>query len=308
MKPARWLAALAAGGLLAASLAAVAAELIEATRAESAPEAWLGREGFAPRRALSGPAAALAWGEIEPGLVVILGQLPLLAADEAALLDFAKRGGDVWVFSHAPRAMLPSIAPETLEGPLHGWDGGDVEVRYGSTVLRLPGLLAFDVDRRDMTIVTSEDTFRDTNLNGRLDVGEPAGAFGVGLARSHGDGRVVFIASADPERAFGELASPLARALEARGPSILLEGDATTLRETAPRVTLASAALPSQDLAAAILVVILAGGLVLASLRTDPEAMAALHDETLDGIAEAMKRRNDDRIRVWIDRLEEARR
>jgi hypothetical protein len=195
------IAALAAVCMLAAYVLAV-----YVAAAGAAPDAWedsATRVGVAVHRDVAGPSDALASGT--PDTLVLVSPPPLLAAERAELDAFVQGGGTLWLIGLHPENALPPADAATirvLPGAIYSADGGPATLRLtqATEAVQRAGAHAIlaDAPGTQPLVVADASDVRDVNGNGKLDPGEPTGAFVVALDVPRGQGHVVVVAVEPP--------------------------------------------------------------------------------------------------------------
>jgi hypothetical protein len=191
-------------GLLAAGIIA------DSARPLSGFEAALEREGWAVERSQAvGPAVGT---PDAPDMIVITNGWVLTRLEWSALRPRVEAGADLVVFGSDPVAAAGPAAAgmRTLPGRLHEIDGTAARlVGPTKTPFRQEAMRALETENQTLflPLLTAPTAFRDTDLNGQFDVGEPSGPFVVAAFAPVGQGRVILAAMESPT---GELARELA--------------------------------------------------------------------------------------------------
>lgn len=306
-----WAGILILAGVALAFLAALlpaslyAAPLVEPS---SDLEAGLGPVGDVHRVA-GDPATALVESAHPPAALVLLHPAAMSPSQQAILRGFVEKGGALWVLTARPlKEVLGEDAPaiQTWPGSLYQEKGARALVHAPSkTAFALPdarALQALPPDAR--VLVTSDPTsFRDSNGNGVLDLGEPSGPFDVAAQVPLGVGHVVFVAAPAglPPAA---LVEALAGDAEVSGVWVAGIADAPVAAPIA-HAMLSVALQPETSLVAAILVVVVAAALLVLLLKEDVAASRPKEERQpgLDAFLAALRASKDADDSQWLRQI-----
>ncbi|HWH08486.1 MAG TPA: DUF4350 domain-containing protein [Candidatus Thermoplasmatota archaeon] len=286
----RVLLALAPAFLAAAYLAAFFAV---AAQAPASPlETAAAERGHDVLRAAASPLPALAQERAD--VVVLAAPHARPAAEQRALLRFAESGGTVVLVGAAPPARLAE-GVRVHPGVVYAADGGPAALDAGRDVL--PGARSLDLEGSAFSPLarTTTGSFRDSDGDARLTLGEPAGPFVVAAQAAVGAGRVVLVAAEDAD----DLALAPTLLDAALGPEaarvVLVEAHGAWAAPA--RIVAHAAALSSASLLAAAALLLAAGGVLAwlmgprdeseARIRSTMERLVSDYQSTLARKAEA---------------------
>lgn len=202
----------------------------------------------------------------EPDLILILSPAPLPRADRNALDAYVASGGKVWIVGPDPDRALPSRLEGTLAtyvGTVYDADGGPPALALPDrTGTSSPALLALNLTRAAFAAayLTDDRAFRDTNENGRLDLGEAGGPFVVAATNTTGKGQYFVLATVRPDAD----AALIADIIPAGSHTVLVLDGAAPYAPALPiRAALAIIGTASADLVSASVVLLAATSAVL---------------------------------------------
>lgn len=272
----KWLLALLPAFLLAAYLATFFA--VVATEPASALRSELDVRGEARVAAASAlPALAQQGADV----VVLAAPSALPAAEQKALQRFAEAGGTLLLVGPDPAIMAPGV--RVHPGLVYGEGGAPPRLQDSTDAL--PGARSLDLGETSFTPLAQTDgrTFRDSDGDGKLSLGEPAGPFTVAAEAIVGAGRVVLVGVEDPD-ALAKAPNLLDAALGGSpGRIVLVEPHGAW---AVPALVLVhAAALSSASLLAAAALLLAAAG-VLAWLMGQADASQERARSALDRLVE----------------------
>lgn len=268
-------------GLLALAGSLLVATAFEAVAARRPMEDALVKTGATVERAVATPVPLLTDPAGAPDLALVAPWRGLVDSERRLLEEFVADGGELWLFSEEPLLVAwDGVAVRASPGRVFASDGAPARlVLPGGTEIASTGdLRALDLagSALEPLIMTTSDAFRDTNGNGRLDAGEPAGPFVAAASAARSDGRVVVAASRDVDA----YAALVAKGVIAAGPgtrAVVLYSESAAPLSDLPRLLLSIAALPAAGPYAAAALVALALALLVLATQDKKGATNARH-------------------------------
>jgi hypothetical protein len=292
VKP-RWIATIALLALAALLTAYLAAALAAATR-DDPLAASLADQGRAVSVAAGSPSAALRLDPGTPAAVLLVSPPGPLPGEEQALADFARGGGQVWILAPDGAALAPVFGemPKTLPGHVYTSAGQAAATSFEGAPLTQAGLLALELPAGwAPAMLVGAESFRDTDGNGRLTTGEPAGPYVLAAKYQIGSGYVGLVALDRGQAPSPSLVAALTQAFPP-GRVLVLEPPAAAWTRPALASAHALAWLGSGSAwGIALATLVLLAGLALVAVRPRP--------------AEQEARDPHARARAWLERMRE---
>lgn len=280
---------LLAAATLLALVGAYAASVDLAVALAPASGAELALEGQGARvvRDAAGPLPAILHDPGRPDVVLLAHAGRLLGPERDALRAFVEAGGQLWVVGERPDAarLVDDDAWDllVLPGALRSASGAAATLDVdGRGAMQADGALALGRYGAAFAPLVSagRDAFRDSNGDGTLGEGEPSGPFVVGVAAKLGAGRVVVLATSEPDLL---LRAPFAGhlLLGLASPRVLVVDHARSGAWASPGAALLQAASCLGRPVAGVVVLLVLAGCLTALALPKPRPPAGRHARLL---------------------------